>query len=322
MSVDASVAERRAQSARQGPRAGSLQRRQNNEGWLLASPWIIGFLIWTVGPMIASAYYSLTEFDLINWTVLYRGGTYAKILTADARTLHALKVTTVYSAFSVPLRMILALALAMLLNTKIRALEWYRTIYYLPAVLSGVAVALLWKWVFSAEFGLLNLVLSWFEIQGPAWLADEHWALPALILMSMWGVGGGMVIYLAGLQGIPTELYEAASVDGATGMRRFLHITLPMMSPVLFFQLIMGIIRALQVFVQGYVMTGGGPHDATLFFMLHLYNYAFWHFEMGYASAMAWILFAYIMVLTLVVFRSSQAWVFYQGTLRGEKGAR
>ncbi len=306
---------------RAAPARGSLQRRENLEGWLLASPWVLGFIIFTVGPMIASAYYSMTRFDLLSlphWVGLEN---FAAIL-GDDRTLHALKVTSIYSLFSVPIRIALGLAVALLLNTKISGLEWYRTIYYLPAVLSGVAVALLWKWVFSPEFGLLNLVLSWFGVQGPAWLVDRRWALWALILMSMWGIGGGMVIYLAGLQGIPTELYEAAAVDGATAVHRFFHITLPMLSPVLFFQLIMGIIQSLQTFVQGYVMTGGGPNDATLFFMLHLYNNAFWHFKMGYASAMAWILFAYIMLLTLMVLRSSQMWVFYQGTLRGEKGGK
>lgn len=308
--------------AAHAPRPGRMQRRESIEGWLLASPWIVGFLIWTVGPMIASAYYSLTEFDLINspeWTGLSH---YVKIFTADPRTLHALKVTTIYSAISVPARIVLGLAIALLLNNEIKGLEWYRTIYYLPAILSGVAVALLWKWVFSPEFGLLNLVLSWVGIQGPGWLVDEDWALAALIVMSLWGVGGGMVVYLAGLQGIPTELYEAADVDGANSVHKFWNITIPMITPVLFFQLIMGIIGSLQTFVQGYVMTGGGPHDATLFYMLHLYNHAFWHFEMGYASAMAWILFVYIMILTLLVFRSSQAWVFYQGTVRGEKGER
>jgi multiple sugar transport system permease protein len=299
-------------------RQGSLKRRENLEGWLLASPWIIGFVIWVIGPMIASAYYSFTRFDLLTPPRWVGVQNYVRIAN-DARTLHSLKVTSVYSLFSVPLRIILGLAVAMLLNTKIRALEWYRTIYYLPAVLSGVAVALLWKWVFSPEFGLLNLVLSWVGIQGPGWLVDRQWALWALILMSLWGIGGGMVIYLAGLQGIPTELYEAAEMDGANAVYRFIHVTLPMLSPVLFFQLIMGIIGSLQVFVQGYVMTGGGPYDATLFFMLHLYNHAFWHFQMGFASAMAWVLFAYIMLLTLIVFRSSQTWVFYQGSLRGGK---
>jgi multiple sugar transport system permease protein len=303
------------------PSRGNVQRRENLEGWLLASPWVVGFIVFTVGPMIASAYYSLTRFDLLSppqWVGLQN---YASILSDD-RTLHALKVTSIYSLVGVPLRIVLGLAVALLLNAEIRGLEWYRTIYYLPAVLSGVAVALLWKWVLSPEFGLLNLVLSWVGIQGPAWLVDRHWALWALILMSIWGIGGGMVIYLAGLQGIPTELYEAAAVDGATAVHRFFHVTLPMLSPVLFFQLIMGIIQSLQTFVQGYVMTGGGPNDATLFFMLHLYNNAFWHFKMGYASAMAWILFAYIMLLTLMVLRSSQMWVFYQGALRGEKGAK
>jgi multiple sugar transport system permease protein len=281
-------------------------------------PWILGFLLWTLGPMVTSAYYSLTEWDLLSPPQFVGLDNYVEIFTKDARTIHALKVTTIYSVVGVPLRIMLGLFVAMLLNANIKGLQWYRTIYYLPAVLSGVAVALLWKWLFSPEFGLLNSALALLGIQGPGWLVDEKWALPSLILMSLWGIGGGMVIYLAGLQGIPTELYEAAAVDGATGVRKFWHITIPMISPVLFFQLVMGIIGSLQAFVQSYVMTDGGPHDATLFYMLHLFRHAFLFFEMGYASAMAWVLFWYIMLLTLLVVRSSRAWVFYQGGLRGK----
>jgi multiple sugar transport system permease protein len=205
----------------------------------------------------------------------------------------------------------------MLLNTKIRGLTWFRTIYYLPAVLSGVAVSFLWIWVFSADWGVLNYLLSLVGIQGPNWLTSERWALPALILMSLWGVGAGMVIYLAGLQGVPTELYEAAEVDGATWLRKFWHITLPLISPVILFQLILGLIAALQTFTQGYVMTEGGPNNATLFFALYLWRNAFQYLKMGYASALAWAIFAYILVLTLFVLRSSNAWVFYSGEIKG-----
>ena len=295
------------------PKTGTLRRRENIEGWLLASPWIIGFLVWTIGPMVFSAYYSFTEFDLISrpeWVGLRN---YAKILTRDARTLHALKITTVYSVFSVPLRMLLALVLALLLNTKIRGLEWYRTVYYLPAVLSGVAVALLWKWVFSAEFGLLNLALSWFGIRGPAWLADQAWALPALILMSLWGIGGGMVIYLAGLQGIPVFLYEAARIDGANTLQQFFTITIPMMTPVIFFNLVMGVIRTFQIFTQAYIMTQGGPGRATYFYVYYLYRNSFDYYRMGYGAAMAWFLFAVILALTMLNFWLGNKWVFYEG---------
>jgi multiple sugar transport system permease protein len=183
----------------------------------------------------------------------------------------------------------------------------------MPSVLSGVAVALLWRWLFSTEFGLFNSLLFNFGIVGPSWLGDERWALPSLIFMSVWGVGAGTIIYLAGLQGIPTDLYEAAQVDGATGWDRFWAVTLPMMTPILFFQLVTGLIAALQIFTQAFIMTKGGPNNATLFLLLYLYRNAFEYFRMGFASALAWVLFLYILVLTLLLFRLSNLWVYYEG---------
>ena len=201
--------------------------------------------------------------------------------------------------------------------TKIRGLAILRTIYYLPAILAGVAVALLWRWIFSPDFGLLNLALSQIGIQGPAWLSDRTWVMPSFVLMSLWGVGGSMVIYLAGLQGIPTDLYEAADMDGANWFRRIINITLPMLSPVIFFQLIMGIIHAMQIFTQAFIMTNGGPANASLFYMLYLYRQAFQYFNMGYASALAWVLFVCILLLTLLIFRTASSWVYYEAETRG-----
>lgn len=292
-------------------RRGRLAERENLEGWLFASPWILGFLIFTVGPMVTSAVLAFAEWDIVtapSWTGL---GNFRRFMD-DGSALHALRVTTTYAVVSVPLQIVLGVILALLLNSKIVGLRIYRTIYYLPAVLSGVAVALLWRWIFSKDFGLLNLGLSYLGIDGPGWLTDPTWALRALIIMSLWGVGGSMIIYLAGLQGIPTELYEAAEVDGAGPVRRFFSITLPLLTPVLFFQLIIGIIRALQVFVEAFIMTDGGPVDATLFYVLHLYRNAFLYFRMGYASLLAWVLFVYVLILTLIVVRSSRAWVYYE----------
>jgi multiple sugar transport system permease protein len=289
--------------------------RRNLEGWLFASPWVIGFLLWTLGPMLASFVLAFTEWDLLSsprWVGLRNIGEMAQ----DALVLQSLKVTTLYAITSVPLQIVLGMALALLLNTSIRGLRWYRTAFYLPSVLSGVAVALLWRWLFSPEFGLINILLSYVGVRGPSWLGDERWALPSLVLMSLWGVGAGTIIYLAGLQGIPTDLYEAAEVDGARGWGRFRHITLPLMTPVLFFQLIVGLIGALQVFTQAFITTNGGPNNATLFVLLYLYRNAFQYFRMGYASALAWVLFLYILVLTLVMFRWSAAWVYYEGELR------
>jgi len=289
--------------------------RKNMDGWLFASPWIIGFFLWTLGPMVASLGLAFTEWDLISPAKFVGVQNFSSMLT-DPLVAQSLKVTTVYAVASVPLHIVFGMLLALLLNTKIIGLRFYRTAFYLPSVLSGVAVALLWRWLFSPEFGLINQMLSYVGINGPSWLGDQRWALPSLVLMSLWGVGAGAIIYLAGLQGIPTDLYEAAEVDGARSWQRLIHITLPMMTPVLFFQLVVGIINALQVFTQAYIMTNGGPNNATLFMILHLYRNAFTYQRMGYASALAWVLFIYILILTLFIYRSSTGWVYYEAETR------
>lgn len=288
---------------------------KNRDGWLFASPWIIGFVLWTLGPMLASLGLAFTEWDLFS-PARFVGLENIRDMLNDSLVLRSLTVTTIYAITSVPLHIFFGMALALLLNARIGGLRFYRTAFYLPSVLSGVAVALLWRWLFSPEFGLINTMLSYVGIQGPSWLGDERWALPSLVLMSLWGVGAGTIIYLAGLQGIPTDLYEAAEVDGARGWDRLIHITIPMMTPVLFFQLVVGIIGALQVFTQAYIMTNGGPNNATLFVILHLYRNAFQYFRMGYASALAWVLFIYILALTLLVYRTSTSWVYYEGETR------
>lgn len=295
----------------------SLEFRENLDGWLFASPWIIGFVLFTAGPMIASLGLAFTEYNLLSpprWVGL---ANFRRALFDDPMVLHSLKITTTYAVVAIPLSTVVGFVLAMLLNTKIRGLSFYRTIFYLPAILSGVAVSLLWRWLFNPDFGLLNHLLARVGITGPAWLADPTWALPALIVMSLWNVGVGIVIYLAGLQGIPTELYEAARVDGANWWRQIANVTIPMMTPIIFFQLIIGIIQALQVFTQAYIMTQGGPQDATRFFMLYLYEHGFQFYNMGYASALAWILFIYILGLTLLVVRSSARWVHYESGTPG-----
>jgi multiple sugar transport system permease protein len=268
--------------------------------------------------MVASLGLAFSDWDLItparfvglrNFTAMFR----------DPLVAQSLKVTILYAATSVPLSLVFGLLIALFLNADIRGLRFYRTAFYLPSVLSGVAVALLWRWLFSTEFGLFNQILAIFGIQGPSWLGDRQWALPSLVVMSLWGVGAGAIIYLAGLQGIPTELYEAAEVDGARGAQRFFYITLPLMTPVLFFQLVVGIINALQVFTQAYIMTAGGPNNATLFVILYLYQNAFVYQRMGFASALAWVLFTLILLLTLLIYRSSTSWVYYEGETRKGK---
>lgn len=294
-----------------------LQRKEALAGYLLASPWIIGFILFVGGPMIASIFLSFTDWNLLSaprWVGLENYRT----LLEDKLVVQSLKVTTYYAFTAVPLRVILGLLLAILLNQKIKFRSFFRTIYYLPSISSGVAVSILWVWLLNSEYGLINYFLRLIGIKGPAWLSDSRYVIPAFVLMSLWGVGGSMLIYLAGLQSIPTEYYEAAEVDGAGIVQRFWYITLPLVSPVVFFNLVTGLIGALQIFTQGFIMTGGGPHNSSLFFVLYLYRNAFQLLKMGYASALAWILFIYIFVLTLLILRSSSAWVYYTGSIGGK----
>ncbi len=295
-------------------RMSPMAKREERYFYLCISPWIAGFLIFTAGPIVASLFFSFCNYDVVtppNWVGIQN----YKRLISDPLFWQSLKVTSYFSLASVPLGIILSLIIAILLNQNIKGLTWFRTIYYMPSVISGVAVALLWMWIFNPEFGVLNFLLwELFHIQGPAWLMSEEWVIPALIIMSLWGIGGDIVIYLAGLQGIPTELYEAAEIDGANSFNKFLNITIPMMSPVLLFTLIMGIINSFQVFTQAYVMTRGGPHYASLFYVLYIYQNAFQFFSMGYASALSWILFLIILALTFLIFKSSPLWVYYEST--------
>jgi multiple sugar transport system permease protein len=281
-------------------------------GWLFASPWILGFLALTLGPMIASAWMTFTDWTILKPPVFVGLQNYYALME-DPLIWQSFKLTTLYAVGYVPLNAALGLGLAVMLNQKISGLRFYRTAYYMPSVLSGVAVAVMWRLILSADFGLLNYLLSLVGIQGPAWLSDPKWVLPAFILMALWHFGGSVVLYLAGLQGIPTDLYEAAAVDGANGMHKLFRITIPLMTPVIFFQLIIGVINALQTFTQAFIMTKGGPMNASLFIVLYLYQKAFESFQMGYASLIAWLLFLYILALTLVLLRTSDRWVYYEG---------
>ncbi len=297
--------------------ANRFTQRQQEEfaGWAFALPWIIGFVLLTALPMIASAVIAFTDWNVIQ-PMQWVGLKNIQQATTDPLVWQSLKVTTIYAFVSVPLQVVFGLAVALLLNSNIRGLRFYRTIYFLPSVLSGVAVALLWRWIYASDYGLINSLLAEVGIRGPGWLGNPDWALPALIGMAMWHVGGGMIVYLAGLQGVPSELYEAAAVDGANAWVRLRNITIPMISPVIFFQLVTGLIAALQIFTEPLIMTNGGPQNATLTMILYLYRNAFQFFKMGYASVMAWILFFYILALTLLIFRSSQLWVFYSGEVQ------
>lgn len=295
---------------------GKLERKEALAGLLLISPWLVGFVVFLAGPIVFSIAISLTKWDVLRPPTFIALGNYANMFR-DRLFWQALKVTLIYVLFGVPLLLIVALMVAMLMNQKIKGITLFRTIYYLPSVIAGVVAALVWQWLFNADFGLINFFLyKVFGIKGPNWLFSETWALPALIIMSLWGVGSNMVIYLAGLQSIPTELYEAASIDGASVFRKFWHITIPMMSPIIFFNLIMGIIGSFQVFTQSFIMTKGGPNNATLFYVLYLYRQAFRYFNMGYGTSLAWFLFLIILAFTLITFKSSSVWVYYEGEVK------
>lgn len=293
--------------------------RDTLTGYLFITPWLLGLLLFTAGPMLASFYMSFTSWTMLSppkWVGLEN---YTTLVTSDPLFYTSIYNTVYYVIFSVPLGMVVSLFLALLLNQKVKGVSILRTVFYLPSVTNLVAISVLWVWIFNPEFGLLNSVLRTISIEGPYWLQSETWSKPSLILMSLWSVGGGMIIYLAALQGIPQQLYEAAELDGANIWHKLKSITIPMLTPAIFFNLIMSIIGSFQVFTQAYVMTQGkspgtegGPANSTLFYVLYLYKKAFQQFKMGYASAMAWVLFLVILVLTLIQFKLSKRWVYYE----------
>ena len=259
-----------------------------------------------------SLYMSFTKWDLLTDPTWVGFENYVRAFTDDPLFYQSLKVTFVYSLFSVPLGLILSLGIAILLNQISRGVKFYRTVYYLPVIVSGVAMMVLWAYIFNPQMGLLNQLLKLVGVTGPGWIYDPKWAMSSLIIMSFWNIGGTIIIWLAGLTGVDEQLYESARLDGANRWQQFANITVPALSPTIFFNLINGIIGALQTFNQAYIMTDGGPKNSTLFFNFYLWKKAFKDFEMGYASALAWVLFIIIMILTLIVFRSSAMWVYYE----------
>jgi multiple sugar transport system permease protein len=265
--------------------------------------------------MLFSLFLSFNKTDLLTGYRWIGLGNYQELFT-DPLFPQALKVTAIYSFGAVPLNTTLAMLIALMLNQDIKVQGLWRTLYYMPSIVSGVAVSIIWAWLFNPRFGLINAGLMAIGISNPPrWIFSEEWALPAFIIMSLWGAGSNMLLYLAGLQGIPTPLYDAAKVDGANALRRFLNVTLPMLSPTIFFNLIMNVIGSFQIFTQSYIMTQGGPNNATLTMVLFLYRKAFQQFRHGYASSIAWVLFFIIMALTLLVLRSSALWVYYEGEI-------
>lgn len=280
--------------------------------YLFLAPWLIGFVLFTLWPVIATLGLSFTDYRVLSpprWVGL---DNYKQLLT-DTETFWPSLSNTVFLFLELPLALVLGLGLALLLDQKLRAMPLYRTLFYLPSIVPTVASALLWLWLLNPEHGLVNEALRVLHLPTPAWLASPLWAKPAIILMDLWGVGGSMVIYLAALQGVPTELYEAAELDGASGLQRMRHVTLPSISPVIFFNLILGVIGTFQYFTQTFLMTKGGPDKATLFYALYLFQNAFEYFRMGLACAMAWVLFVITLGATWLVFKSSARWVYYEG---------
>ncbi|HZT42325.1 MAG TPA: sugar ABC transporter permease [Chthonomonadaceae bacterium] len=288
-------------------------------GLAFISPWLIGLLIFTLYPILASLYYSFCDYRVLSPPHWVGFRNYVELFTDHDYFLKSLW-NTAFMFLELPLALACGLAIALLLNLKLRGMAFFRTVYYLPSVVPTVAASILWLWLLNPDYGLVNKSLAFLHLPSTlTWLSDRFWAKPAFILMDLWSVGGGMIIYLAALQGVPQHLYEAADLDGANAWDKLRHVTLPSISPVIFFTLILGLIGTFQYFTQAFVMTGGangtagGPANETLFYALYLYQNAFQYFRMGYACAMAWVLFILTMIASLIVFRSSARWVYYEG---------
>ena len=288
------------------------ERRDAKTGYLALSPWMVGFVIFYAFPILATFYFSLTQWTLVDQPVWIGLDNYVRMFTRDPLFVSSLKATTLFVALSLPLKLVLGLMLALLLNLKLPGMNIFRTVFFIPAVISGVAVSLMWIWFLNPDTGVVNTLLHYVGVQGPYWFWDLNWALPSVAIMSIWKVGGAAIIYLAGLQNIPTHLYEAAEIDGAGKWSRFWRITLPLLTPTLFFQLIIELIDAFKIFTEAFVITKGGPLKATYFFLYYFYEEAFRNFNMGYASALALFLLVVIMGCTVFVYRTSGRWVFYE----------
>lgn len=300
----------------------SGERKEAISAFIFLTPFLVWMFFLMGGPIVAALGLSFFSWDILTPPQFVGVKNYTEMFFNDPRFWKALFNTAYFTFLSVPIGLVLSIAVALLMNQKVKGIGIYRTLFYLPSVVGGgVAMAVLWKWIFNADSGLLNYMISLLTgipiADCPKWLASEVWSKPALVIMSWWGVGGSMIIYLAGLQGIPTTLYEAAEIDGANRWQQFWTVTIPGLSPVIFFQLIIAIVGSFQIFTQVDVMTDhlGGPADSTLVMVLYIYQKAFKYYQMGYASALAWVLFIVIMLATWIQFKYSK-WVYYEGELR------
>lgn len=293
------------------PPSGRLQRnRKLLKGLLFVLPWLIGFCAFFAYPFVMTFYYSFTKFSGVG-TPKFIGLANYKTMFSDGLFRTSLFNTFYYTAIEVPLSTVLAIGLAILLNRRMRGLALYRTLLYLPTVVPLVASSMLWLWLFNPSFGVVNEVLSSVHITGPGWMFSAAWSKPTFILMGLWGIGTPMVIYLAALQGVPASMYEVAAIEGAGPIQRARYVTIPMISPAILFNVVLGLVASLQYFTQAFVMTQGGPDNSSMFYSLYLYYQAFRYLNLGYASAMAWVLFVLVVLITVLLFKSSSRWVYY-----------
>jgi multiple sugar transport system permease protein len=289
------------------------ERQQLYKGLFFISPWILGFVVFSLYPIAASFYYSLTSYTVLRAPRFIGINNYMVMFFEDRLFWISLYNTLYYTLGAVGLGTIAAIALAMLLNMDVRGQSFYRTLFYLPSITPLVAASIVWLWIFNSQYGMANSILRFVGVEPIGWLSSPVWSKPSLIIMAVWGLGGAIVIYLAGLQDVPAELYEAAQIDGASSWQQIRHVTLPLLTPVILFNVVTGLIGSFQYFTQAYVMTQGGPGDTTLMYSLYLYRTAFEFFKMGYGSALAWFLLLVILVCTYIIMRTSGEWVHYSG---------
>lgn len=292
----------------------SPKTKETITGYCFLSPWLVGFLVFGLYPMAMSLYYSLCRYDVLRVPQFIGLDNYRALIFHDPYFGISITNTLVYMVLRIPLAIVGSLLLAILANQAVRGIRFFRTILFLPSIITGVVLSVIWLWLFNPQLGLVNTALGWVGLPGPLWLQSTDWSKPGLALMSLWSIGGArMIVFIAALQAIPNQLYEAVELDGGGAWRRFCHVTLPMLSPVIFLWTVLEVIFSFQVFTEAYVMTKGGPLNSTLFYNLYLYFKAFDDFEMGYASAMAWLLLVFTLLFTIVQFSFSKRWVHYTG---------
>jgi multiple sugar transport system permease protein len=290
--------------------------------YLFIMPWIIGFIVFTLGPLVFSFIMSLFDWPVTSEPTFVGFGNYIKMFTDDPQFYKSVTITFKFALVFVPLNLIIALVLALLITQSVKGIKIFRTIFYLPTVVSGVAISIIWGWIFNSEYGILNYLFSFIGFEGPKWLIDPKWAIITIVIASAWGVGTMMLIFYTDIKSIPKDIYESAAIDGAGPLRQFFYITIPSITPTILFNVITSVIGALQQLTLVLLLTAGGPLKSTYFYGLFVYNNAFKHHKLGYASANAWFMFIVILLLTLLIFKTSSAWVFYENEVKKEGGKK